>query len=127
MSLVDYQECRADNNGVYPPRLRRVTCYSKEQCPNNGRVTAIGTVPTEGRTCGARKEDLGKTAIIYRCNEDGSIGEIIGFFIIEDTGSHARLKEGSVDVYRDSLSACYEWVGEYGDYCYVQIVEGAEG
>ncbi len=32
----------------------------------------------------------------------------------------------SVDVYRNTLDRCYDWVGEYGDYVYIQIID-AEG
>lgn len=102
------------------PQLIRATCYVAYG--DNPR-TADGSVPREGIIAG-RKEDLGKTAILYRVNEDGTIGDLIGFFEFKDTGGHKGLKNGTrIDVYRDSLSRCYEWIDEYGDYVYMQILD----
>ena len=40
-------------------------------------------------------------------------------------GKGDNIKKGlSIDVYRDTLDKCYDWIGEYGDYMYVQFVEG---
>lgn len=75
---------------------------------------------------------MGKTAIIYDLNMN-----VIGVFEFKDTGNGIdtdgdgigdSIKKGkSIDVYRNTLDGCYEWIRTYGDYIYLQILEGAEG
>lgn len=94
-------------------KYMRMTAYTW-----TGNKMANGEYPYEG-VCAARKEDIGKTAIIY----DLSLNKI-GEFEIKDTGSHKRIKNGTcVDVYRSSKKACYDWAAQWGDDVLVQIVE----
>lgn len=98
-----------------PTRIR-CTCYSM------GTVTASGEPVREGYISGKR-EWMGKTAVLYDMDMN-----VIGFYEFKDTGSAKSLKNGtSIDVYRSSLDRCHEWIKQYGDYVYIQIVEGAEG
>lgn len=113
----------AGSMDAYPqPKLTRVTCYYA-----NSGITASGTKPCMGRTVGAKREWMGGACIIYRCNEDGSIGDMIGIYVIEDTGSAKRVKEGAIDVYRETYQQCRDWVKEYGDYCFVQVIPECKG
>lgn len=97
------------------PVKMRVTCYAP-----TGNPTASGVMPYEG-ICAAKREWMGKVAVIYDMDM-----RLIGYFEIRDTGGHQRIKNGtSIDIYRDSLERCYEWVAEYGDHCYVQILEAS--
>ena len=113
--------CKAAENQDLEPKKMRVTCYVAY---NENPITRDGTVPYEG-ICAGRYEDLGKVAIVYSIGDDGNIGDIIGIFEIRDTGGHKGLKNGTrIDIYRDSLSRCREWIKTYGDYCYVQILPG---
>lgn len=94
------------------PQLMRVTCYT------GGYVTATGTEPRYG-ICAAKPEWYGKTAVVF-----DSEMNYVDSFTIEDTGSHPRIQSGSsIDIYQPTLAECYDWVGEYGDYMYVQIVD----
>lgn len=98
----------------------RATCYIAHG--DNAR-TADGSVPEVGMLAGKR-EYLGKSAILYEVKEDGTIGDLIGYFEFCDTGGHKGLKNGTrIDVYRDTLSDCYDWIGRYGDYVYLQILD----
>lgn len=91
--------------------LMRVTCYTW-----TGNKTASGVYPEESM-CAARYEDIGKTAYVYDLDYN-----FIGAFEITDCGGAYSLQNGtSIDIYRDTLERCYEWVGEYGDYLYVKI------
>lgn len=102
------------------PQLIRTTVYTSY---GDDAKTADGSVPREGM-CAAREEDIGKTAILYRVDDDGSIGGMIGVFEITDCGGHPGLKNGTrVDVYRDSFERCQEWVSDIGDYTYIQILD----
>ncbi|MDO4801871.1 MAG: hypothetical protein Q4A15_06865 [Prevotellaceae bacterium] len=102
------------------PLLIRATCYTSYG--DNAR-TADGSVPEVGMLAGKR-EYLGKSAILYEVKEDGTIGDLIGYFEFCDTGGHKGLKNGTrIDVYRDTLSDCYDWIGRYGDYVYLQILD----
>ena len=97
-------------------QLIRATCYC-----STGNPTASGVMPYYGVIAG-RQEDLGKIAILYTTEK-----EYIGIFEFRDTGGHQRLKDGTaIDVYLGELDRCYEWIDEYGDYVYIQIIE-AEG
>ena len=97
------------------PRVR-VTCYYQ------GTTTASGKRVREGYVAASR-DHIGDTCILYTLDH-----QFIGIFECEDTGGAYRIqKEGSVDVYRTSLSRCYDWVHQYGDYLLVQWIEDAEG
>ena len=70
-------------------------------------------------TCAARRKDLGKVAVVYDMDM-----RLVGYFEVIDTGGHPRLKNGtSIDIFRNTLKDCYSWVGEYGDYMYVQLID----
>lgn len=97
-------------------RLIRATCYC-----DTGNPTASGVMPYYGVISG-RREDLGKTAILYSIDR-----EYIGIFEFRDIGGDERLRNGTaIDVYMGTLHRCNEWIGTYGDYVYIQIIE-AEG
>lgn len=103
----DLAKLEIRNNTTY----MRVTCYTW-----TGNKTASGVYPEEGM-CAARSEDIGKTAYVYDLHYN-----FIGEFEITDCGGAWSLQNGtSIDIYRDTLERCYEWVGEYGDYMYVEI------
>ena len=99
------------------PRLMRVTVYTAPE----GAITASGSEVREGIVAGKR-EWLGYGCVIY----DKDM-RLIGFYEVKDTGKADWLRNGTaIDVYRDSLERCEEWVKTYGDYCYVQLIK-AEG
>ena len=103
-------------------KLIRCTCYCQGEF-TNGNKEYPSMTPTES-ICAGRYEDIGKVAILYQRNADGSVGEYIGMFEFRDTGSHESLKNGtSIDVYRSNLERCYEWIAQYGDYVYIQYVD----
>lgn len=110
--------------GISEPKRMRVTCYTASE----GAVTASGAVVREGIVAASRAY-MGYSVILY--DEDMNF---VGFFEVKDTGAGIdtdddgkgdSIKKGlSIDVYRDTLDKCYDWIGEYGDYMYVQFVEG---
>ena len=113
----------------YPkPKLIRCTVYTGYE----GALTADGSKVKEGIVAG-KKEWLGYTCLIYE-NNNGKIGNLIGIYEFKDTGAGIdtdgdgigdSIKKGkSIDVYRDSLDRCYEWIDQYGDFVFVQIVYG---
>ena len=109
------------------PQMMRCTVYTASE----GDITADGSKVREGIVAGKR-EWLGCAAILYECDENGELGDFIGIYEFKDTGAGIdtdgdgvgdSIKNGtSIDVYRDSLDRCYEWIEEYGDYVYIQIV-----
>lgn len=106
------------------PTKIRCTCYTS----NEGSITASGERVREGILAGKR-EWIGKVAILYDMNMN-----IIGYYEFKDTGAGIdtdgdgkgdSIKKGkSIDVYRDTLEGCREWIKTYGDYIMIQIVEG---
>lgn len=99
-------------NNVDDATYTRVTCYTW-----TGNKTASGVYPEEGMVAGKR-EDIGKICLIYDKDKN-----YIGAFLIADTGGQSIRQGKNIDVYRDSLDRCYEWINTYGDYCYIKIIE----
>lgn len=96
--------------------MMRVTCYTW-----TGNRTASGVWPEEGM-CASNWEHMGQIAVVY-----DSEMNLIGEFKVTDTGGARSLKNGtSIDIYRDDLKSCNEWVKQYGDYLYVEWKEGED-
>ena len=104
-----------DISGSLP--LVRTTVYYA----HDGAKTATGKEARYG-IIAYKPEYYGKTCILYTQDM-----EYIGVFECEDTGGK-RVRTGQVlDVYTGTtLESCYDWVEEYGTYCYMLWVE-AEG
>lgn len=99
-----------------------------------GDVTATG-VPVREGICAARSEWIGKTALVWQCNEDGTQGEFLGYWECLDTGFGAdsdgdgigSIQEGRViDMYFPTLDKAQEWMELTGGRVYIQLVD-AEG
>lgn len=118
------------------PELKHVkmTCYT-----HTGNPCSNGKMPREG-ICAYQPRYIDWTAIVYKDNK-GKPGEIIGFFEIYDTGygtetnlinpktggNYGTIQLGeSIDIFQESLDKCYEFIGDFGDSCFVQLVY-AEG
>lgn len=98
------------------PDIHRVrcTCYLP-----TGNKTYDGTDPYYG-VCASNVDHLGDVAILY--SEEG---EWIGFFECRDIGGNSRLKNGTgIDIFQYTMDDAWDWVGTWGDYVYVQWVEG---
>lgn len=111
-STVSSNEVKQRPSIAPEPELVRVTCYTE-----TGNNMANGEYPYEGCVAG-RPEDIGKTCIIYDTDM-----RLVGFFDIKDTGGYLIRTGSRIDVYRDTLSGCYDWIDTYGDYMYIQIVD----
>ena len=121
MSLLLLLSMPVQAEEITEPQLIRCTCYTASE----GAVTADGSKPIEGYIAGKR-EWLSYLCVMYE-NDNGKVGNLIGYFDFRDTGGAETLKNGkSIDVYRDSLEGCYDWIAQYGDYVFVQIIK-AEG
>ena len=118
--LSSFKSARIDagaGNKFVEPVKMRVTCYTA-----TGNPTATGVMPFEGG-CAAKRDWMGDVAVVYTLE-----GEFVAYLDINDTGGHGRIKDSSsIDVYRDTLAGCYEWVEKYGDYMLVQILPDAKG
>lgn len=108
------------------PQKIRCTCYTSTE----GKTTASGEPVREGIIAGKRSW-MGKTAILYDLNMN-----IIGFYEFKDTGAgidtdgdgkgDSIINGKSVDVYRNTMDGCREWIRTYGDWVYMVILD-AEG
>ena len=116
----------AEASEKYPVRKMRVTCYTYPP----GSITASGCEVREGIVA-AKKEWMDALVVLYDTDMN-----LIGYYEVKDTGfgidqdgdGIGSIEEGtSIDVFRDSLERCYEWIERYGDYCYVQIITDAKG
>jgi len=109
------------------PTKIRCTCYTSTE----GSITASGESVREGILAGKRSW-MGCVAVLYDMNMN-----IIGYYEFKDTGAGIdtdgdgkgdSIKKGkSIDVYRDTLDRCHEWIGTFGDYVYLQIIEDVQG
>ena len=109
------------------PTIIRCTSY----CDTG--ITASGVYTRPGIIAG-KEEWLGYVAALYEVGEDGNIGDFIGYYEFLDTGAgmdmdgdgygDSIINGSSVDVYQPTLSECYEWVDEHGDYVYMQLIKG---
>ena len=112
----------------------RATCYV-----GNG-ITASGKETRPGIMAG-KPEWIGCVACVNAVNEDGSIGEFIGYYEILDTGYGAETGVGqskifsnrtlgtievgqTVDIWFPTTHQAEEWIDTYGDYVYVKIIDG---
>lgn len=96
--------------------IRTTVYYAKE-----GAKTATGKTARYGMVA-YKPEYFGKTCILYTADM-----EYIGVFECEDTGGHMIRTGQRLDVYTGTtIDSCYDWVDEYGTYCYMQWID-AEG
>lgn len=113
--------------GIIEPQKIRCTCYTS----NEGSITATGDAVREGIVAGKR-EWLNCVAVLYDMEMN-----LIGYFEFKDTGAGIdtdgdgkgdSIKNGkSIDIYRDTKDRVTDWIKNYGDYVYIQIIEGAQG
>lgn len=94
-------------------------------------TTASGTKTRPG-ICAAKKEWLGKTVILYKRLPDGSVGDLIGIYEVQDTGGTKGLKNGTViDIWCEDIEEVQELMNLlYENNCkgkvYWQVID-AEG
>lgn len=106
----------------------RCTCYCEHGITASGHYTRNGIIA-------GKKDYIGKTAALYKIDDNGELGEFIGYFEFLDTGAGIdtdgdgigdSIKNGkSIDVYRDSLEDAKTWISQYGDYVYIKIIDSA--
>ena len=121
-------------NPFVEPVMFRTTCYCDEGVTASGTQTRLGIIAS-------KPEYLGYVACVNAVNEDGSIGEFIGYYEILDTGygretgiGESKILEGksigtieageTIDFYMPTLHMAEEWVNTYGDYLYIKLVKG---
>lgn len=107
------------------PPVRAVETYPEEPfliestayC--HGEITADGSKVRPG-IAAAKKEWMGLTAILYEVKEDGTIGAVIGYYEIKDTGGDYRIKDGTcIDIYMPEEEDCIRYGRQQ---VYIQLV-----
>lgn len=100
----------------------------------HGEITATGNHTRRG-ICAVRKEWIGKTALVWKCEDESTMGEFLGIWECLDTGFGAdsdgdgvgSIQEGRViDMYFPTPEEVAEWMEITGGRVYVQMVD-AEG
>lgn len=87
---------------VVPVQQMEVTayCYGTTRCDGGAVRTGI---------CAGKSEWQGKVAAIYLDN-NGTLGEFLGYFEILDTGGDERIQNGTVlDIYIPDYDSCIEF------------------
>ena len=98
--------------------LIRCTGYNDIGYTRSGEWTRHGVVA-------GKYEWLGQSCNLYRQNEDGTVGELIGTYEFLDTGYgiNGSLEKGtSIDVWHPTEDAVWDWMAEYGDYVYIEFI-----
>lgn len=117
---IEAENTIPDSGIKYPLELKEATAYTNP----HGNLTYSETETIEGITLAGRVEDIGKVAAIYIANDDGSIGEFLGYYTFQDTGygSNGEIPRGErVDIYMDN----YDHAIQFGEkMVYVQIIDG---
>ena len=120
MMQVTQVFCKEDTE----PRKIKTTAYYQ------GEITATGCKPRKG-ICATDRAHLGMTAIVYADN-NGQIGEILGYWECLDTGKGSdndgdgvgAIEEGYVvDMYFPTLEECQEWMRLTEGKIFIQYVE----
>ena len=95
----------------------KVSCY----IAGEGAHTADGSVPVEGMVS-SNKSHLGMDMILYT---DDLLPE--AHFQCTDVGGHPMLQNGTaVDIYRDNMDRCWQFVNTHSSYVWVEWVEREE-
>ena len=112
----------------------RCTCYIDSGTTASGKETRPGIMA-------GKPEWIGCVACVNAVNEDGSIGEFIGYYEILDTGYGAETGVGqskiftdrtlgtielgtTADIYQPTMHQAEEWVDQWGDYVYIKLIKG---
>lgn len=89
----------------------------------HGEITADGSKVRLG-IAAAKKEWLGLTAVLYEVKQDGTIGAVLGYYEIKDTGGDDQIKNGTcIDIYMPEEEDCIRYGRQQ---VYIQLVY-AEG
>lgn len=122
-----------DNRNPYEePILIRATCYTDHE----GAITSSGKSVKPGIIAG-KKEWQGNIALLYTYKiENGAAvpDEFIGMYEVLDTGAGIDTdgdgigdsipKGESIDIYQPTGNAVEEFIGQYGDYVMMMLVDG---
>lgn len=118
---------KAETDYFTEPQIIRCTCY------HNHGITKSGQ-ETRPHIAAGKEEWLGCVAMLYQVNEDGSMGDFIGYYEFTDTGAgmdtdgdgygDTIMNGESIDVWQPTEQDCWDWVNTYGDYVYMKIVRG---
>ena len=109
------------------PQPIRCTCYIEHGYTASGQWT-------RPHTAAGPREWLGCVGALYQMNEDGSMGDFIGYYEFIDTGAgidtdgdgkgDTIINGESIDVWRPDMEMAVEWVETYGDYVYLKLING---
>ena len=117
LSQVYQAEQRYDFIEEHNLQRVKVSCY----IAGEGAHTADGSVPVEGMVS-SNKSHLGMDMILYT---DDLLPE--AHFPCTDVGGHPMLQNGTaVDIYRDNMDRCWQFVNTHSSYVWVEWVEREE-
>lgn len=122
-----------ESDPTLEPVKIRCTCYLDEG------ITASGCY-TRPMIMASQKRYLGYVACVNAVNEDGTIGEFLGYYEILDTGygretgwGESYIKKGksvgtieageTVDIWMPTIHQAEEWINLHGDYVYIKLVK----
>lgn len=99
------------------------TAYCLSGTMSNGKEVHEGA-------CASNSGRLGCIIVMYQRLPDGSVGDYIGTYTVEDTGGSEAIKKGYlIDVWKPDMDACQEFMDAvYEDGCkgkvWIQVING---
>ena len=125
--MLCFAETKATPDYFGQPNQIRCTCYCVSGTTASGKQTRPYIVA-------GKREWLGCVAALYEVEEDGSMGNFIGYYEFLDTGAgidtdgdgygDTIINGESIDVWQPTYQDCVDWVAEHGDYVYMKIIRG---
>lgn len=93
-------------DGARQPKLTAHEMIATAYCING--TTATGTQTRVG-IAASKKEWFGKPAVVCLKGEDGNAGELLGTYIIEDTGGKPIQNGKVIDIWMPTRDECVEF------------------
>lgn len=69
-------------------------------------TTATGTHTRSG-ICASKREWFGKRVAIYTADEEGKASQLIGYYVVEDTGGRPIRKGKVIDIWMPTEDECF--------------------
>ena len=127
VAVISASTIASSSNPYEVPTKIRCTCYTDHGTTASGKQTRNGIIA-------GKREWMGCAAALYDVNEDGSIGQFIGYYEVLDTGAgidtdgdghgDSIINGTSIDVWVPDDAAVREWQQEHGDYVAIYLIPG---
>lgn len=111
--VVLFVPAKAKADSINPTDMIGTGMYKVSSTAYYGdEITSTGIKPIVGITVAGAKEWENCTVTINECNEDGSVGAFVGYFIVQDTGygRDGDIRRGeTIDIFMNTYDECMQY------------------